>query len=353
MLRRLVLKGIYKSIFGLILISIIACQPEDVGPQTDDSSGSISDFTNGVFVINEGNYTWGNGSLSFYHPEEKKAYNQLFDGINDYPLGDVPQSIRKGKFDYCICVNNSNSVIFCDYQMNVIKEFTGINSPRFSTEDEAGNVYVSSLYGKQIIRINSDRTTIDTLAQFDEWTENILWHDESLYIVQKRFGESDSLYKNKLFKLNSAWEKEDSVSIGEDISGMELISPNQLAVLSQTAEASKIWFVNLKDLTTEVKTIPGKASFLTFSASMQKLYYFKNGIYSYDVLTKEEKLIKEITGKNIYNFSVDALRSEFYLCDAKDFISRGHLLRYDVEGELLDSVLLSIIPSEIYFEHTL
>ncbi len=354
MLMRLISKIGFIGLFIVNFWMMTSCQPDEIGPQSsDDPTDSISDFTNGVFVVNEGNFTWGNGSLSFYAPDEKKSYNHLFEMINDYPLGDVPQSIRKGKYDYCLSVNNSNSVIFCDFQMKVKKEFNGVNSPRYSTEDDDGNVYISSLYGSQLLKINKERTTIDTISQFDEWTEDILWKDDYLYLIQKRFGESDSLYKNRLYKLADSGKKLDSIVIGQDISGMRLISNDRLAVLSHTEEKSKLWLVNLANFSVEKKEISGKASFLAFSASKQQLYYFKDGIYSWDLATKEEKLIKEITGKNCYGFNVDALRSEFYIGDAKDFISKGDLLRYDIDGLLLDSTQLSIIPGQIYFEHNL
>ncbi len=354
MLQSLISKGFSIPAVLLVFLLATACQPEEIGPQTGDDSGEVvSDFTNGVFVINEGNFTWGNGSLSYYNPDDKKTYNHLFEGINEYPLGDVPQSIRKGEYDYCLTVNNSNSVIFCDFQMKVIKEFTGINSPRYSTEDDEGNVYTSSMYGGQVMKINKERTEVDTFALFDEWTENIIWHDDFLYLTQKRFGQSDSLSKNMVFKLDTAGRHVDSLVIGMDISVMRLISPEKIVVLSHTEEHSKLWFVNLTDFSVEEKEITGKASFLSFSASKQQLYYFKEGIYSWDLVSNEESLIKAIDEKNAYGFNIDALRSEFYLCDAKDFTSKGDLLRYDFEGNLIDSTQLSVIPGEIYFEHNL
>ncbi len=350
----LISKAAILSVSCLVLLFGTACQPDDIGPQTGDSNtDSISDFTNGVFIINEGNFTWGNGSLSFYEPESSKAYNHLFDAKNDYPLGDVPQSIRKGKYDYCLTVNNSNSVVFCDFQMNVIHEFNSIDSPRYTTEDEDGNVYISSLYGKQILKINKERSQIDTFAYFKEWTEDILWHEEHLYIAQKRFGETDSIAKNILFKLNNLGEKVDSLSIGQDIDGIKLVANEKLALLSNSELQSKIWIIELADFESTVKEITGKASFLSFSGSKNQVYYFKEGIYSFDIASQTETLIKAVSNKNSYGFNMDALRSEFYLVDAKDFISKGDLLRYNFEGNLLDSVQLSIIPGEIYLEHNL
>ncbi|MCK7531000.1 MAG: hypothetical protein MZV63_08135 [Marinilabiliales bacterium] len=46
----------------------------------------------GYFLLNEGNYLAGNGSLSFYSTETKEIYNELFRTENERALGDIPPS---------------------------------------------------------------------------------------------------------------------------------------------------------------------------------------------------------------------------------------------------------------------
>lgn len=349
--------GTYLSRAILICSScfLLACQPDEIGPQYEgDNDGVVDDFTNGVFVVNEGNFTWGNGSLSFYNPDEKTIHNRLFDAVNGYPLGDVPQSIRKGVQDYCITVNNSHTVYFCDMDLNVVSSLSGINSPRYSAEDESGNVYISSLYANQIVKVSPDRIQIDTFALFEGWTEEMIWRDDYLYVLQKRFGVEDSLSLNKLYRLNNFGEKTDSLLIGEDTQGMKMISSTKLAVLSSSESSSTFHFVTLGDWSIETKTITGKATLLAFSPSIQKLFYIKDGgVYALNLSDKKEDKLFDLADKNVYGFNIDPIRSEFYITDSKDYVSTGEVYRYTLDGTVLDSVEVSIIPGYIYFENTL
>ena len=63
--------------------------------------GLVEEFNakgEGLFVCNEGNFQYGNATLSYYNPKTKKVENEIFYRANAMKLGDVCQSmiIRNG-----------------------------------------------------------------------------------------------------------------------------------------------------------------------------------------------------------------------------------------------------------------
>jgi hypothetical protein len=112
--------------------------------------------------------------------------------------------------------------------------------------------------------------------------------------------------------------------------------------------------VTLGDWSIETKTITGKATLLAFSPSIQKLFYIKDGgVYALNLSDKKEDKLFDLVDKNVYGFNIDPIRSEFYITDSKDYVSTGEVYRYTLDGTVLDSVEVSIIPGYIYFENTL
>ena len=76
-----------------ILSGLTSCKKDkesNPGPQTGNK---------GVYVINEGAFNNSDASLSYYDKNAQTITNNIFNIANNYPLGDVAQSmfIHNGK----------------------------------------------------------------------------------------------------------------------------------------------------------------------------------------------------------------------------------------------------------------
>jgi len=112
-------------------------------------------YDNGVFINNEGIFTQGNGSVSFYDNAKDTVYNEIFMTENNIPLGDVVQSMTRAGGIILIAVNASNKVEVV--RQSDFKYITTVNisQPRYIAV-EGSNAYVSSWTGKvYVIDLNN------------------------------------------------------------------------------------------------------------------------------------------------------------------------------------------------------
>ena len=94
---------------ALCLSALGGCMKWDYG-RTEDFSATEQ----GLFIVNEGMFQYGNATLSYYDPETKTVENEVFHRANAFKLGDVAQSMTLHNGVGWIAVNNSHVVFAVD-----------------------------------------------------------------------------------------------------------------------------------------------------------------------------------------------------------------------------------------------
>ena len=121
------MKHLRTILIALAAITLTGCMEWDYGREE-----SFSNSASGLFITNEGNFQYGNASLSFYDPATREVENELFYRSNAMKLGDVAQSmvIRNGVG--WVVVNNSHVVFAIDTDTyKEVGRITGLTSPRY------------------------------------------------------------------------------------------------------------------------------------------------------------------------------------------------------------------------------
>ncbi|MDO7873502.1 hypothetical protein Q5H93_02075 [Hymenobacter sp. ASUV-10] len=147
----------------LSLLALTSCDPDDdqpVNPQPETTS---------VFVINEGNITRSNGSISLYNKTTGALTPDLFASVNNRPLGDVVQSMTVSNGRGYIVVNNSNKIEVVSLpgfqSVGVVRG--ALRSPRYFLPVSATRGYVTQWGNFRGLRADVKVIDLNTFAVVD------------------------------------------------------------------------------------------------------------------------------------------------------------------------------------------
>ena len=334
-----------KTLLLLLLFTIFGCNKDKVGPQYSDSTDK-TEGAPGFWILNEGNWTWGNASISFYDTERKLMSNLVYKSRQNTPLGDVLQSMFFSGENRFLVLNNSHQVKMCSDEMVLLNNFEGFNSPRYMEKLSDTEYLVTSINGKQIYKLNIHSGEVSTFIQVSDWTEKIIKYDQTFIVEHKSF--SDVKPEDQLIlKCSSTGLVTDTLKIEVPHSDLTKISDTKFSFISQHNTETKLWIC---DTAFDIQTfnVPEKVTQLSYSAN--QIYLAGQHLWSFNPTTSEFKKMISLKNKTIYGLS-SSDDGYIYICDAKDYVSSGDFLIYSTEtNTLIDSVKTSIIPSEIYFE---
>ncbi|MEG1607061.1 MAG: DUF5074 domain-containing protein [Mucinivorans sp.] len=320
-----------------------------------------------VFICNEGNFMYGNASLSLYDPENKSVKNQLFYTVNNFPLGDVVQSMAIIDGRGFVVVNNSGKVVVIDIETcQYLGTIKGLNSPRYIVQQSATKIYISDLYSRSITIANPTTFELTGSVAVGGSTEQMVLDKEFLYACSWSFN-------NKLYKIDTRTDRViDSLSLTKQPNSMTIDKDGKIWVLSDggyigspyTPEVATLSRINTHTFTIEQQfsflELKRSPSELTSNATRDTLYYLSSGsdnkasdgLYQMDIHNNglpTQPFIGQ-QGRLFYGLGIDPSNSEIYLSDAIDYSQKGVVLRYSPKGTLLDSFKVDIIPGAFCFK---
>ncbi|MBN2682778.1 MAG: hypothetical protein JXR58_09745 [Bacteroidales bacterium] len=352
---RLIIKLLFVT---LILSSIYSCKKEKPDPiQTYKKQ-------DGVFICNEGNFTFGNATLSFFDPNKKEIFNQVFINANSFPVGDILQSVSVFEKKAYLLVNNSGKILIINAD-----DFThqgtisGLVSPRYMVFVNSEKAFVSDLYSKSISIINPTTLEITGNINIGCSSEQMIIIDDYLYVTSWS-------YNNKLFKINiNNHSITDSLDLQMQPNSLVKDKNNKLWVLCDggidgQAGLSKInpanmdieknfLFSGTQNSPTELKINGSGDSLFYINSSWNTSQSISgNGIC---IMSIEDESLPTSTiipeqNRLFFALGIDPISSIVYISDAKDFMQKGWIFRYKPSGEIIDSFKVDIVPGDFCFK---
>ena len=334
----------------VMLMLIVSCEPDEPGPVIKNNGKTVLEG-DGIFILNEGNFTRGNGSLSFYSADSAKIYNNIFYAANKRTPGDIPFSMYISGDTAWLLVNNSGKIEVVNRKtMKSVKTVTGIKSPRFMVRAGADKCYISSLYSDSITLFSLSSCSVTGYIDLGRSSEQILITGTKAYIASWSGGRvltvvntgNDNIIK--------------TIDVGLEPESLVLDRDGNIWVLCSGGYMGEEDPVLIR-ISSETDLITRSIHFsrsayptnLRINNAGDSLYYLKNGVFRmsvYDASLPDEPYIRE-NGRLFYRMEPDNLNNSIFVTDANDYQRSGFLLRYDKNGVLIESHIAGIIPGNM------
>ncbi len=352
-------------LFSLLLI-YSSCDNKDPGPV-----GS-SDFDHGVFILNEGNFSDSDGSLSFFNLDSLTIINNLFEKINQRPFAGLLQSLRfYDQHGYLIDQLGRLEVVRENDLVSVHSLQNAFDIPRyFAAYQNTGYITDWGPYDENFVNNESRIKVYDLTSMRLEKEIETASRPEDIMVM-----------KNKIYVANSATNlvsiydptdhsliRELEVSMGPTrfvIDKMEnlwvlctgaYVTTGALNGID-TDQDQLIYDLDLADFSPNGRiTINGDGDGIYFmSEEWNPDYSTENTVYQVQLIFNGmespmvESPVEFVSGQNWYGLGMDPLKNILYVADAAGFQGNGSFYRFDLNGDLIDKYFVGRGPRDFVF----
>ena len=344
----------------MVIILISSCNKNDDFGEIN-TQGSKYNSGEGVFILNEGNYGQGNGSLSFFRFDSTKMENDIFYQTNNRPLGDVPFSMKIIGDNAWIAVNNSAKIeIVALKDLSLVATIEGLTSPRFIIEVAENKAYLSDLYEDKITILDTKNFLISGKINLRCSSEQMVLANNLVFAAFWSNYAFPANENNKVYIINPVNDLLlDSIEVGKEPNSMVVDKNEKIWVLCSggflNEEIPTLQQINAEtfevDALMNFGDIQSSPSSLCINGTLDTLFFINGGIFRMAIsenLIPDQPFIPE-QGYRFYNIAVNPETSEIYASDVIDYQQNGLILRYKPDGTFVDLHHAGIIPGQMVF----
>ena len=312
----------------------------------------------GLFITNEGNFQYGNATLSFYNPITCEVENEIFYRSNGMKLGDVAQSmvIRDGKG--WVVVNNSHVVFAIDiHSFKEVGRITNFTSPRYIHFISDEKAYVTQIWDNRIFIVNPKKYQITGYIECPNMTmesgstEQMVQYGKYVYV-------NCWSYQNRILKIDTETDQVvDELEVGIQPTSLVMDCNNKLWTVTDGGydgspyghEAPSLYRIDAETFTIEQQfkfKFGDRPSEVQLNGTKDKLYWINNDIWEMEVTADQvpNKPFLPYNGTIYYGLTVCPQSGDVYIADAIDYVQQGMIYRYSKEKELIDKFYVGVIP---------
>lgn len=318
------------------------------------------DLGSGVFVTCEGQFSYGQASLSYYDPAQKRVENGVFARANAMSLGDVAQSMTIHNGKGYVVVNNSKIIFVIDPDtFKVLGTIEGLVSPRYIHFVSGAKAYVTDLYDPRITIVDPRTLEITGRIEVEGHTSTERMVQWGQYVFVNCWS-----YDNTVLVVNTATDEVvDEIDVGIQPVAMAIDCHGKLWVLTDGGydgspyghEAPTLYRIDAATRRIEQQfrfRLGDAPRGLCLNGAGDTLYLINGGVWAMDVTAERfpvQALVAD-SGTILYGLGVDPASGEIYVADAIDYQQPGVVYRYSAAGELMDEFYVGITPGGFCFK---
>lgn len=322
----------------------------------------LGDYENGIFISEEGNFSNGNGAVTFVSNDLNTIENTIYNNVNGETLGNLVQSMAFTDDKAYIIENGSNAIkIVNKYTFEAIASIDdGLSNPRYMTIIN-GKGYItnwgdgSDITDDFVAVLNLTTNTLETPISVDFGPEEIISTNNTVYVAhQGAFSQN-----NKISVINAVSNQvTTTITVGDVPNSIHLDTSNTLWVLcggnpSWTGNETNgsVFKINTID-NTIVDSIDFDATSHPNKLFIENntIYYNLNGdVFKMPTTATSLPTVPEFNVNNLYDFSVRD--NQFFALDHNGFSSETSFLKViDLETNTeIKSINLGPFGGEVYF----
>lgn len=355
-----------------VVSSLAACR-KDVAPLDSEKFN----FTEGLYLLNEGNMSMNKASLDFYDLNSGIYERNVFKRANPdavLGLGDVGNDIQLYGNKLYVVVNASNKVEVLDATTaKHIKQIDIINGRYITFSND--KAYISSYNGQiglgsnspygKVVELDTATLSITRTTKVGRQPDGLAVANGKLYVANSG-GYNPNVYERtvSVIDLESFKEiKQIDVEINldklkaDDNGNIWVTSrgdylgnhSNFFLISSQTDEVVHVFNEPVSNFWIDNDNIFTYSTAWNQQAQKNIIAY---QLFNRNDLNQPTSYITDGSEAHIaipYGIAVDPVSKDIYITDAKNYVSPGTLYRYNTQGKLMTTFGTGDIPSHMVF----
>lgn len=351
------MKSIKSAIYILIpalFLTLFSCSKHD------DTTAKGA-YGNGIFIVNEGPFQNGTGTITYFDPDSNIVKQNIFEAINGRPLGNIAQSMSVFDGKGYIVVNNSGKVEVVDVAtFKSIATITNLINPSQFLIIDAKKAYVSDWVG-HIAIVDLTTNTVTRTIPAGTGPDMMLKSGNYVYVANSGGLSIDSTVTVIDFTTDKVIK---TIRVGDAPSGIVSDGNGKLWVLCKgngftgwpqsddtPGKLVRIDPSNLEiDFSYSFPSTGDHPEKLVINKQKSILFFlFDNGIYHFNIALGSTNPTK-LVSRYFYSLGYEEKTGYLYASDPLDFMNDGFVFRIKADnGTIIDSIQAGIIPRAYAF----